>query len=305
MNCLLLNKNSGISSFDSLKPVKKALKTPKVCHTGTLDSFARGLLVILTGRAVKLSSVFTGCDKQYRALLRFGEETDTLDPLGTIVATGPIPRREELEAALPSFTGTILQAPPSYSAIHINGRRAHELARAGIQVDMKKRPVTIYRISLAAWNPPHAELEIYCSSGTYIRSLARDLALSIGSRAHLFSLQRTMVGDFLLEDALSLPDGTAGESLTGIDFSFSIEEKIKAALLPLNPELFTKLGISSVYIDEKTARSVSRGGDLKPLQKTLSELNKNTIALFGPQSFAALIEQKDSLWKYSFVNATD
>ena len=203
--CLLFYKKPGTSSFDSLRPIKKALQTPKVCHTGTLDSFAEGLLVVLTGRAVKLSSYFTGCDKQYRALLRFGEETDTLDPLGTTVATAPVPGQAAIEAALPAFTGTIQQAPPSYSAIHINGKRAHELARAGVEVEMKKRPVTIHKLVLTAWNPPHAELDVHCSSGTYIRSLARDIALVVGSRAHLRSLVRVKVGNFHINDALSLP----------------------------------------------------------------------------------------------------
>jgi len=295
--CLLLNKNPGTTSFDSLRPVKKALKTPKVCHTGTLDSFAQGLLVVLTGRAVKLSSIFTGCDKQYRALLRFGEETDTLDPQGTLVAAAPIPRQEDLEAALPAFTGTILQAPPLYSAVHVNGKRAHALARAGIAIEMKKRPVTIYGISLTAWDPPCAELEIHCSSGTYIRSLARDLALAIGSRAHLHTLKRTKVGNFSLQDAFSIPSETTNDHF--------MEETIKTALQPLNTELFAKLGIPCIQINKETAKIVSHGGDLKLLREAIPLPKKNTIALFGPESFAALIEQKDHLWNYRFVNAAD
>ena len=309
--CLLLNKNPGISSFESLWPIKKALKTPKICHTGTLDSFAQGLLVVLTGRAVKLSSIFTGCDKQYRACLRFGEETDTLDPLGTIVSRAPLPRQEELEAALPVFTGNILQAPPSFSAIHINGKRAHELARAGIKVEMKKRPVTIYSLSLISWDPPHAELEVHCSSGTYIRSLARDIALALNSRAHLRSLKRSRVGNFSLDNALSLPSENSNNTKNGENY---IKEMIVKALMPLNPQLFAKLGISCINIDEKTAKIVSHGGDLELLKRAIPELEsftaaghnpeKNTqIALFGQGSFASLIEQKAGVWKYRFVNA--
>ena len=298
VGCLLLNKNPGMSSFESLRPVKKALDTGKVCHTGTLDSFARGLLVLLAGRAVKLSPWFSGCDKQYRALLRFGEETDTLDPEGAVIASGPLPRREDLEAALPAFTGTILQAPPLYSAIHINGKRAHELARAGIETEMKKRPVTIHSLSLLSWEPlagnsvASAELEIHCSSGTYIRSLARDMALAIGSRAHLRSLVRTQVGNFSLNEALSLTEETANE-----------QEAVKAALLPIDQELFAKLGIPSVSIDEKTERLVSHGGDLQNLP--LIDDKEGSLALFGHGSFAALIEKKNGRWKYGFVNAVD
>ncbi|MCL1814421.1 MAG: tRNA pseudouridine(55) synthase TruB [Treponema sp.] len=303
--CLLLNKNPGNTSFKSLLPVKKALGTGKVCHTGTLDAFAQGLLVILTGRAVKLSPWFTGCDKQYRGLLRFGEETDTLDPEGKIIAAAPVPRRKDLEAILPVFTGEILQAPPRYSAVHINGRRAHKLARAGIEVEMKKRPVTIHSISLLSWDPPHAELEIHCSSGTYIRSLARDIALALGSRSHLRSLKRIRVGNFSLNDALSL--------LPAADPPVQ-EMTIRGSIKPLGPELFAQLGIPSITVDEKTAGAVSRGRDLKllhisELENAVTAEKSQAIALFGPRSglhsFACIVEHKNGSWKYGYVNAAN
>ena len=298
LGVLLLNKSPGISSFKSLDPVKKALGTGKVCHTGTLDSFAQGLLIILCGRAVKLSSWFTGLDKQYRALICFGTETDTLDPLGKVINSAPVPQKKDIETALPAFTGTILQAPPSYSAIHINGRRAHELARAGIELEMKKRPVTVYSLNLCSWDPPHAELEIHCSSGTYIRSLARDLALSLGSRSHLSYLQRTRVGKFTLDKAIS----------PGSPY---IEETIRTAMQTLSPELFAQLEIPSIFIDEISAKAVSHGKDLKLLFKTIFPDNTiqydkhRTLALFGPNSFAALIEQKKESWTYGYVHAAD
>ena len=296
---LLLNKNPGISSFDSLRLIKKVLKTPKVCHTGTLDSFAQGLLVTLTGRAVKLSALFTGCDKQYRARVLFGKETDTLDPEGKVIAAAPVPELKALEAVLPAFTGKILQAPPLYSAIHINGKRAHELARAGVEVTMKKRPVTVHRLSLLSWDPPHAELEVHCSSGTYIRSLARDIALAIRSRAHLEFLIRTKVGNFSLNDALSLPY----EKSNDLEL---MEKMITGAMLPLNPPLFAGLGIPSINIDQKTAKIVSHGGDLTPALQGIGNMeNQPMAALFGPLSLAALIEQKSGVWKYYYVNQTD
>ncbi|MDR2701003.1 MAG: tRNA pseudouridine(55) synthase TruB [Spirochaetaceae bacterium] len=317
--CLLLNKNPGISSFDSILPVKKALGTGKVCHTGTLDSFAQGLLVVLTGWAVKLSPWFTGCDKQYRALIRFGEETDTLDPEGKVTASAPVPGREALEAALPAFTGEIMQAPPAFSAIHINGRRAHELARAGVVPEMKKRPVTVHSLSLLSWDPPHAELEVRCSSGTYIRSLARDIALSLGSRSHLRSLQRTKVGKFSLDKALSIPPAAGLASLpeTSTPEETLPEAPIRAAIKPLSPELFAQLGIPGITVDEKTAGAVSHGGDLRFLDipgiEHGTEGAKDAVfALFGPAfiertpdqrlSFAALIECKNGSWKYGCVN---
>jgi len=322
--CLLLNKNPGTSSFDSLRPIKKALGTGKVCHTGTLDTFADGLLVILTGQAVKLSAWFTGCDKRYLALVRFGEETDTLDPEGKMIATAPLPQRSDVEAALPAFTGEIMQAPPIFSAIHVNGKRAHELARAGIETEMKKRPVTIHSLSLRSWDPPHAELEVHCSSGTYIRSLARDMALAVGSRAHLRTLRRTQVGNFSLDNALSLPSGkfeasagntngdagNTGAGDTGADHTDSGQplpvELIRAAVQPLSPELFARLGIPGISIDEKTTRAVSHGGDLNFLRRSIPGLENHSVAaLFGPVSFACLVERRDDKWRYGCVFAAD
>jgi tRNA pseudouridine55 synthase len=166
-----------------------------------LDKFAEGLLVLLMGKALKLSQYLTHLDKRYEAAILFGAETDTLDPEGAVIAEAPPPARALLEAALPAFQGEIMQEPPAYSAIHINGKRAHELARQGETVVMKKRPVTISSIILHSYEPPLAHIEVACSSGTYIRSLARDIALAAGSRAHVAALRRTRVGHFRVEDA--------------------------------------------------------------------------------------------------------
>jgi tRNA pseudouridine55 synthase len=293
--CLLIHKNPGLTSFESLAPVKKALGTGKVCHTGTLDKFARGLLVILTGRAVKLFPWFSGCDKRYRALLRFGEETDTLDPEGTVAASGPVPSREAVESLFPAFTGTIEQAPPAYSAVHINGKRSHELARQGKALEMKPRPVTIYRLELLTWDPPQAELGVHCSSGTYIRSLARDLALACGSRAHLRELTRTAVGNFFLEDALDLPEEASRCSgLTGA------ADLIRAAVKPLDGKLFHTLGIPSRRIDEETARRLSQGRDLRGIMAQFPDAPAS-LAFFGPGGFAALVAKQDGRWRYGYV----
>lgn len=144
---LLLNKQAGLTSFETLGAVKKAFNTGKVGHTGTLDKFASGLLLVLVGRAVKLNTWFSGCDKDYRGCIRFGAETDTLDPEGAVIGEAPIPTRAEVEAVLSRFRGNIMQTPPAYSAIHIDGRRAHELVRSGRAPVMKERPVTIHELS--------------------------------------------------------------------------------------------------------------------------------------------------------------
>jgi tRNA pseudouridine55 synthase len=138
---LLLNKAAGITSFEALTPVKKALGTGKVGHTGSLDRFADGLLVILIGKALKLASYLTNCGKRYEAVMRLGCETDTLDPEGLVTARAPVPEKSALEAVIRRFHGETTQIPPVYSAIHINGERAHKLARGGAVVEIGRAHV--------------------------------------------------------------------------------------------------------------------------------------------------------------------
>jgi tRNA pseudouridine55 synthase len=202
---LLADKPRGLTSFQALSTVKRALGTGRVGHTGTLDRFASGLLVVMCGRLTRLAPLAERLDKEYVARVRFGTGTDTLDPEGAVVAEGPVPSRAALEAAVPSFRGDLLQAPPAYSAVHVGGRRAHELARAGRPVEPGARPVRISRLDLVSWEPPDAVLSIGCSRGTYVRSLARDIAVRLGTCAHVVQLRRTRVGGLRVEDAVS-PD---------------------------------------------------------------------------------------------------
>ncbi|MDR2142772.1 MAG: tRNA pseudouridine(55) synthase TruB [Treponema sp.] len=301
---LLLNKKPGYSSFESLFAVKKAFGTGKVCHTGTLDKFAAGLLVVLVGRAVKLSPWFSGCDKRYSGRIKIGEETDTLDPEGKVVAESAPCSREAFESALAAFRGEILQAPPEYSALHINGIRAHLLARQGLGPKMEKRPVTIYSLNLVSWEPPFAGIDVHCSKGTYIRSLARDIALAAGTRAHLSALTRTAVGGFLLEDAVSPPD--AGRLEDGQMEDGQVEdgrearlERLEKALAPLDRELFRRLNIPSLEIGEKEAAAVSHGGSLRFLEERA--VPSTVLALFHGASLAAVTEKKDGVWGYGYV----
>jgi tRNA pseudouridine55 synthase len=197
---ILLNKKENITSFDALTEIKKKLESGKVGHTGTLDKFAAGLLIVLTGKALKLSPLFFACDKLYEADVFFGIETDTLDPEGSSIAVSQLPCLNDIEKTLSGFTGTIMQAPPEYCAIHINGKRASAMARSGELPRMQERPVIVYRLELMSWEPPIAKLLIHCSSGTYIRSLARDIALSVNCRAHVSALKRKEVAGFKLEE---------------------------------------------------------------------------------------------------------
>jgi tRNA pseudouridine55 synthase len=198
---LLLDKPAGQTSFQSLGLVKKRLGTRRVGHAGTLDKFAEGLLVVLAGRMTRLCAFATSLDKEYVAEATFGTGTDTLDPEGFVTAEGPVPSLADLEAALPAFRGALQQRPPVYSAVHIGGRRAYEAARSGEVPVMAPRAVIIHSLQLLDYSPPRATLRICCSKGTYIRSLAHDIAESLGTCAHLSALKRTRIGGFRLEEA--------------------------------------------------------------------------------------------------------
>ena len=205
-------KKSGLTSFSSLGCIKKALHTKKVGHTGTLDSFAEGLLVVLTGSLTRLVPFFTLFDKTYEAVISFGEETDTLDPSGSVIRNAPLPDSADFEKSLSVFCGTIMQSPPAYSAIHVNGKRASELAREGRLESLPERPVTVFKNEILEMRLTpenklrYARVLFHVSKGTYIRSLARDIALNCNSAAHLIGLKRTKVGCFSLEDAAFFED---------------------------------------------------------------------------------------------------
>jgi tRNA pseudouridine55 synthase len=176
-------------------------------HAGTLDPFATGVLLVCLGQATRVSEYLMEARKLYRAYVRFGAATDTYDATGTVVAeTAVIPGLAQIEALLPEFTGRILQAPPAYSALKIQGQPAYRRARRGEEVAPAPREVEVYTIDVVSWEPPDLEIDVSCGKGTYIRSLAHDLGQAAGSAAHLASLQRRAVGDFSLEDAISMQD---------------------------------------------------------------------------------------------------
>jgi len=310
---ILLHKQPGITSFDSLRDIKRILGTGKAGHTGTLDKFAEGLLLVLTGRALKLSRWFTGCDKQYEGTVCFGVETETLDPEGAPVANAPLPSREAVESALSLFCGEIQQAPPAYSAIHIDGERASVLARRGEIPEMQKRPVTIHRLELLSWEPPYARIFVHCSSGTYIRSLARDIALAAGSRAHLTALVRTKVGKFEI-----------GEVENGQQPLLPTPYSLLPILHPINRTVFEKIGLSCIEISPEDAKNAVHGKPLAQILKNSPALTGelgNAAALFSGDNLIAVIEKTKNeycnnllttphsllpnIWNYGYVYARD
>jgi tRNA pseudouridine55 synthase len=207
---IVLDKPVGLGSTQAVSAVKRALREAgepkhKVGHGGTLDPLASGVLPIAIGEATKLCGRMLDASKAYEFTVRFGEETDTLDTEGQIVATSEVrPTRDQIETVIDLFTGQIEQIPPIYSALKVDGKAAYARARAGEQVELKSRKVTIVELRLHETTPDSATFHARVSKGTYIRSLARDIAKALNSVGHVTMLRRTRAGPFGLEKAISL-----------------------------------------------------------------------------------------------------
>ncbi|QNM83779.1 tRNA pseudouridine(55) synthase TruB [Sphingomonas sabuli] len=207
---IILDKPVGLGSTQAVSAVKRALRTAgepktKVGHGGTLDPLASGVLPIAIGEATKVAGRMLDATKVYDFTIRFGEQTDTLDAEGAVMATSDVrPAQGAIAASLPGFTGPIEQVPPAYSALKIDGKAAYARARAGEEVKMKTRCVTVHALDLIAADADSATLSATVSKGTYIRSLARDIALALNSVGHVSMLRRTRAGPFGLESAISL-----------------------------------------------------------------------------------------------------
>jgi tRNA pseudouridine55 synthase len=203
---LVLDKPAGISSAKAVAIARRAFNAAKLGHGGTLDPLASGVLPLAFGEATKTVSLVMDGRKTYRFTIRFGQQTATDDAEGEIVATSDVrPDDAAIRATLSRFTGLIEQTPPAFSALKIEGKRAYELARQGQTVELKARPVEIFRLDLIARPAPDlADFEVDCGKGTYIRSLARDLAVALGTVGHVAALRRTQVGKFTENRAISL-----------------------------------------------------------------------------------------------------
>lgn len=206
---LLVDKPAGMTSHDVVNAARRALGEKRIGHGGTLDPFATGLLVLLVGRATRLLQWVHDEPKVYEATVCFGAETDTEDLAGTVVCRAPLPSRAALDAALPAFVGAIDQVPPAYSAKRVDGKRAYELARAGREVVLAPVRVNVHSIALSEFEGADdavsaCRMSVNCGGGTYVRSLARDLARGAGSAAHLTALRRTRAGVFTLARSIPL-----------------------------------------------------------------------------------------------------
>ena len=204
---LIVNKPVGPTSHDVVYKIRKWSGERRVGHTGTLDPLASGVLIICLGTATRISEYVLHSDKRYTAVVRLGQTTATYDSQSKVIDQRPVNLvAEQIEAELAKFRGTITQTPPAYSAIQVAGRRAYEMARQGEEVDLKPRTITIYHLNLLQWKSPDLSLDIHCSSGTYIRSIAHDLGQALGCGGHIVSLTRTATGRFTLADTVTLTE---------------------------------------------------------------------------------------------------
>jgi tRNA pseudouridine55 synthase len=204
---LVVDKPVGVTSHDVVKTIRKGTDIRRVGHTGTLDPRASGVLVVLIGPAVRLSEYLSASDKRYQAIIKFGVATDTYDTEGKQVGeTKSVDHitDEEIHQLLTDYEGKIQQYPPSHSAARVDGERAYEKARRGEEVDLEPREIDVYNLELLEWAAPEAVIDVYASSGTYVRSLANDLGNDLGVGAHLTGLRRTKNGQFTLRDAVRL-----------------------------------------------------------------------------------------------------
>ncbi len=254
---LLVDKKKGETSTGTMNKIKKILRPKKIGHAGALDPFATGLLIILINQGTKLFNLIMSKEKVYHATILLGVETDTLDPEGNVVKEMGVPdlSEEEIKKKLKEFVGIIDQVPPSFSAVKKKGVRAYRLARKGIKVELEKRKVHIYEINLISWKSPRIKIEVKCSAGTYIRSLARDIAYSLGTCGYLEELRRISCGPFHVRDAIIVNKNVKKEDL---------ENRI----IPLVDALSD---LPAIYVDERMAWRLRNGVQPKIRDKNIKE----------------------------------
>ncbi len=286
---VLLDKPAGVSSFGCLGSVKKRLRTTRVGHAGTLDPFATGLLVSMCGCCTKLGTLFEGMPKKYEARMVFGLRTDTLDPEGAVVERGPVPPEADIESALDSFRGEIQQRPPSYSALHVQGKRAYELARSGETVALAPRRVVVHDLHITTMELPELRFRLVCSKGTYVRALARDLAIALGTCGSLLELRRLGIGPFDVEEAVE-PDSLDPE---------------RDLLDPM--ALADRFGLLSVVVPLPShEQRIRNGGALDDSHFEVPPERDGILAAYTREGcLLALIERRSGSYTYRAVVARD
>lgn len=282
---IILNKPVGISSHKCVGIVRKALDMKKVGHTGTLDPEASGVLPILAGPATRASDFLTMEDKRYCATILLGTKTDTLDMAGEILEENPVNVTEdEIYAVLKKFTGDIKQIPPMYSAIQVNGQRLYHLARQGVEIEREARDITIFSIEVEKIELPEITLNVHCSKGTYIRTLASDIGDTLGCGGCIKALRRTSSGVFTLDKAIS-PDELIQLSEKG---------EVEKAILPLD-SFFENY--ESIKLDKKRADRVKNGVSIYYRGKTIGNFYRvyDENGVFIALTQADIIDERECL----------
>lgn len=253
-------KPSGITSHTVVAKIKRFTGVKRVGHSGTLDPMAKGVLPVLVGSAASVQELITGHDKIYRAGILFGKTTDTADITGNTLKEHPVEfSAEELDSVLKSFVGTQLQTPPMYSALKVDGQKLCDLARKGIEVERKAREITIYGIEVTKeFDGVRCEIDVSCSKGTYIRTLAEDIGKKLGCGACLDSLERRKCGKYSAEEAIKLEDIEAlyeKGNITAIEALMTSPKELFTGLPAVRlPEFYTRLSLNGAEIYLKKAR---------------------------------------------------
>ena len=249
---LLIDKPQGMTSQQVVSKVKYLLKSDvhdskKAGHTGTLDPMATGLLPICLGEATKFSHYQLDAVKSYQAIIKLGEQTDTGDAEGQIIATSPVPHVTQamLQSVTEQFLGEIMQVPPMYSALKKDGKKLYELAREGIEVERAARPLTIYQLSLTPLSAQQLQLTVTCSKGTYVRVLAEDIAKALGTVGHLTALRRIQTGDFEIANAITLADFAALDVAARFDKLLAVDACVHS--------------LPSLVLDDNQSKRVRQG----------------------------------------------
>ena len=272
---LLLDKRLGISSNKALQEVKRLFNANKAGHTGSLDPLATGLLPVCFGEATKISGMLLDDDKRYQAVIQLGIKTDTGDLEGNVIETKGIPNFnvEEITAVLVQFTGMIDQVPPMYSALKHHGKKLYELARDGLTVDRLARRISIYELHLLGFQTEYLELEVYCSKGTYIRTLAEDIGDKLGCGATVKALRRIQSGSFSIQQANTI------EELQELD-----NQQLLASLIDVD---FPLQALPSIQLNHQQAISIKHGQTID-----LEEQLRGSVRLYDQGGFLGLGEMR-------------
>ena len=299
---LLIDKPQGMTSQQVVSKVKYLLKSDvhdskKAGHTGTLDPMATGLLPICLGEATKFSHYQLDAIKSYHAIIKLGEQTDTGDAEGEIIATIPVPNVTQamLQSVTEQFLGEIMQVPPMYSALKKDGKKLYELAREGIEVERAARPLTIYELSLTPLSDQQLQLTVTCSKGTYVRVLAEDIAKALGTLGHLTALRRVQTGDFEIADAIPLADFAALDIAARFDKLLAVDACVHS--------------LPSLVLDASQSKRIRQGQRLNVkatmLTQQLNLTANQMFRLFDPQHQflgTGLLEPNGRLQPMKLVN---